>query len=343
VDGAPEYANHGHRNEASTFARLGVDAGRWHHFGDAQVRWTRFGYEGDQPIGSVSWVFVNPKLGTRYDLAAGFSAYASVGHASREPARSDLFAGEDNPSVVYDLEAVSPERVVNVEAGLEYRRPGLAAQVNLYDMEFRDEIALTGELSEVGLPLRQNVDRSYRRGVELDVTWQPSAVLRIFHTAHAGRARIREWTQFYDVYDASGTWTGATSRVHRDVPPLGSPAYVGNLGVDYAATAWLSAAAAGRYVSKIYLDNTRTEPLTAPGHFNLDATVSLSLRRLVAAGDPRLRVQVNNVLDNQRMFASGYSYQYFVHDGPGELSPFGVPYYYPLATRSLLVTLDLRM
>jgi outer membrane receptor protein involved in Fe transport len=101
--------------------------------------------------------------------------------------------------------------------------------------------------------------------------------------------------------------------------------------------------AAGRYVSKIYLDNTRSEELTAPGYFNLDATVSLSLRRLVGAGDPRLRVQMNNVLDNRRMFASGYSYQYFVHDGVDGPTPVGVPYYYPLATRSLLVTLDLRM
>jgi len=43
------------------------------------------------------------------------------------------------------------------------------------------------------------------------------------------------------------------------------------------------------------------------------------------------------------MFASGYSYQYFVHDGVDGPTPVGVPYYYPLATRSLLVTLDLRM
>jgi len=38
--------------------------------------------------------------------------------------------------------------------------------VSLYAMEFRDEIALTGELSEIGLPLRRNVEQSSRRGIE---------------------------------------------------------------------------------------------------------------------------------------------------------------------------------
>ena len=45
----------------------------------------------------------------------------------------------------------------------------LALQANVYAMEFSNEIALTGELSEIGLPLRRNVDDSYRRGVELVV------------------------------------------------------------------------------------------------------------------------------------------------------------------------------
>jgi len=96
----------------------------------------------------------------RHTLSPGLSLYASLGRAQREPARLDLLLGEDNATVPHDLRAVKPESVVNLEAGVNYNTPRLALQGNFYAMEFTDEIALTGELSEIGLPLRRNVDSS---------------------------------------------------------------------------------------------------------------------------------------------------------------------------------------
>jgi hypothetical protein len=62
-----------------------------------------------------------------------------------------------------------------------------------------------------------------------------------------------------------------------------------------------------------------------------------------AAAGPRLRVQVTNVFDNRRMFPNGYSYQFFTQEAGGGLQPAGARYYYPQATRSLFVMLDLRL
>jgi iron complex outermembrane receptor protein len=343
VDGPHNYTNHGLKNEVSTYARIEADAGRWHHYADAQLRWTRFQYRGDLHLPAVSWTFLNPKLGTRYGIGPGLSAYASIGRAVREPTRSDLFAGEDNPTVSYDLSAVKPERVVDVEVGLDYRRTSVSAQANFYAMAFRNEIALTGELSEIGLPLRRNVDRSYRRGIELDLRWQPSTAVRLRHTSNTGWNRIAHWTQFYDVFDTSGEYLTSGSRVHAHVPPLLTPAYIGNLSAEWDVAAWLTLGGSGRYVSKSYLDNTEIDALRTPAWFNLDAQVSLELKRWFRAGAPQLRVFVTNVLDNRRLFPSGYSYQYITREfgRPDTLS--GIPYYYPLATRSVFVALDLRM
>ena len=41
------------------------------------------------------------------------------------------------------------------------------------------------------------------------------------------------------------------------------------------------------------------------------------------------------------MFPSGYSYQYFMLDAGGGMQPAGTRYYYPLATRSVMVMLDM--
>ena len=345
VGGPAEYVNQGFKNEVNSFVKLGFAGGRWHHYGDVQVRWTRFRFAGNLDLGSVSWTFFNPKIGTRYDLGRGVSAYASVGRAGREPARSDMLQGEDNPSVVYDLSAVKPEEVVNVEAGLEWSRPGLSVRANAYSMAFRNEIAQTGELSEVGLPLRRNVDRSARRGVEVDVTWQPAKPLQVRHSAAYSYNRIRSWTQTYDVYDDTGAWAGATSLTHEDVVPLLTPAVLVSLGAEYSPATWFSLGAAGRYVGTAHLDNTNNDAFTAPGFFGLDADASVSLARLVpsvARAAPRLRLQVTNLLDNRRMFPNGYSYQYFLLDGAGNTQPAGTRYFYPLATRSVFVMLEMR-
>jgi iron complex outermembrane receptor protein len=344
VDGPAGYMNRGFKNEVNSFVKLGYAAGRWHHYGDLQVRWARFRFDGDLDLGSVAWTFFNPKVGTRYDLGHGVSAYASIGRAGREPARSDMLQGEDNPTVQYDLTAVKPEEVVNLEAGMEWSRPGVTLRANGYSMSFQHEIAQTGELSEIGLPLRRNVDASVRRGLEVDITWQALKTLQIRHSATYSYNRIRSWTQFYDVYDAEGAWAGSTSRTYGNVVPLLTPAVLFSLGAEYSPAGWLTAGAAGRYVGSTHLDNTNSADFAAPGFFGLDADVSMSLAGVLpfaAGAAPRVRVQATNLLDNRRMFPNGYSYQYFTLDGSGAMQPAGTRYYYPLATRSLFVMLDM--
>ncbi len=236
VSGPADYANRGFKREFNTFAKFAWSTGRWRWFGDAQVRWAEFRYEGTMPLGSVDWTFFNPKAGARFDAGHGVSLFASIGRGNREPARSDMLQGEDNATVQYDLSAVVPEQVLDTEFGASYVRPRFRAEVNGYLMAFRHEIAQTGELSEIGLPLRRNVDRSERRGIEVDLTWRPVEPLQIRHTATYSLNRIETWTQFYDVYDAAGNWTGSTSRDHLDVPPYVTPAVLAAISGDYTPT-----------------------------------------------------------------------------------------------------------
>jgi hypothetical protein len=53
----------------------------------------------------------------------------------------------------------------------------------------------------------------------------------------------------------------------------------------------------------------------------------------------RLTLRGNNLLDNDRIYASGYSYL-FLDDG-GRIS--GTPYYFPQATRNFVLLLDFRL
>jgi iron complex outermembrane receptor protein len=264
VGGSRAYLNTGLKNEYSTFLKATWEAGRAQLWADAQLRYARFEYRGDQPLGSVSWTFFNPKAGVRYDPSPSLGLYASVGRMGREPARSDMLNGEDNASVPYDLASVKPESVVDAEAGVELHRGAFQARADVYAMEFQDEIALTGELSEIGLPVRRNAGRSYRRGIELDLAWTPSTRWRIGGTANLSRNRILSWTQFYDLYDAEGTWIGSAPRVYQDVPPLLAPEAILNGTVDWTPARDLGIGLAARYAAAAQLDNTGTPTSARP-------------------------------------------------------------------------------
>lgn len=341
IEGERIYLNTGLKKTANAFAKAEYRLGSWLLFGDLQLRWAEFDYEGDVELGSVDWTFVDPKIGVRYRVSPGFSVYGSVGQAHREPARLDMLAGEDNATVPHDLEAVDPERVVDFEAGVNLNTATLALQANLYWMDFSDEIALTGELSEIGLPLRRNVDSSYRRGFELDLRWLVARDWALTTSANFSDNRIDEWTQFFDVFDEDFNWVGSEARVFSDVEPLLTPEIVINQGVEWTPGVW-DLALIGRYVDTSYLDNTGNDALVAPSYFNLDLRAAVTLNRLRSLGRPTITLYVNNVLDKVDQYPGGYSWQYISRDSGGDTLA-GIPYYYPLATRNIMVTVGFKL
>ena len=115
-------------------------------------------------------------------------------------------------------------------------------------------------------------------------------------------------------------------RSFRILRPFGVFAPQGDVG------SW-SAGLIGRYVGRAYLDNTND--LETPAFFTADANASIALGRTV-----RLSLQANNILDNDEIFPSGYSYLFMNRDATGAHNVSGTPYYFPQATRNFVLMLD---
>ena len=336
VGGPRDYANDGVKEEANAFAKASWDRGRLHLYGDAQVRYAAFRYNGDVEIEPVDWAFFNPKIGARFDVSPVTGVYASAGLSTREPTRNDMFLGEDNPTVRHDLSSVRPEKLFNVEAGVDFRTAALRIEANAYLMEFRDEIAATGELSPIGLPLRRNVDRSYRRGIEIDAAFDLSPAVRLRTVANASRNRISSWTQFYDVYDETGNAVDVRAITYRNAEPLLTPSTIISQSLEYTASSSWSAGLTARYVGSAYLDNTND--LETPSFVMADGNVSVALSRTL-----RLSLQGNNLFDNSEILPSGYSYLFLNRGAGGAETVSGIPYYFPQATRNFVLMLDFRL
>ena len=178
VGGSRAYLNTGLKNEDNTFLKATWDAGRARLWADAQVRHARFEYQGDQPLGSVSWTFFNPKAGVRFDPRPRVGLYASVGRMSREPARSDMLNGEDNATP-----ALRPAgRGARAGRGRRGGRRGAARRLRgprptstRWSSTTRSRSPASSR--EIGLPVRRNAGRSHRRGVELDLGCAPLEAL----------------------------------------------------------------------------------------------------------------------------------------------------------------------
>ena len=338
VGAGRDYANYGVKDEANAFAKASVDRNAWHLYGDMQLRYTDFSYHGDVAIKPIHWMFVNPKLGVRRGLTSGASVYASAGVSTREPTRNDMFQGEDNASFAHDLHAVKPERLFDFESGIDYRAARFTLNADVYAMEFRHEIASTGELSDIGLLLRRNVDRSYRRGVEVDASYSISSLLRVRTVASLSRNRIGTWTQFYDVYDAGGNFVDSKPVAYHNVEPVLTPSVLVNEAVEFTPSSRFSGGLIARYVGRSFLDNTDNRDFATPNFFTLDGSASVALSRW-----SRVSLQWNNILNNKRVFANGYSYVYLTRQRSGEETMSGTSYFFPQATRNFVVMLDFKL
>jgi iron complex outermembrane recepter protein len=316
----PLYFNTGHKQDASGFAKLAYTAGAATLFGDVQARHASFRYTPDVHAAiaeqSIDWSFINPKAGVTYALTRPLSLYASYGQNTREPARSDMFAGFDNldtsnVAFVGSLDRVKPERVHDLEAGVTYRGTSFDAQANLYSMDFRNEIAPIGALSYLGTPLRKNVGASYRRGIEGDVAYRGIPRLLINANVAASTNRIREYTDS----------TGDEPVTYHNVEPLLTPRLGTFERAQFAATRNVAVALETRYQSRAFLENTGDARFVLPAAFNLDGSVSWRVRQY------EILVRGNN-LTNSKKYGSGYA-------------SGGVSYYYVVPPRNLFVTAKL--
>ncbi|HZF66485.1 MAG TPA: TonB-dependent receptor [Gemmatirosa sp.] len=310
---APGYDNRGSKREASAFVKASRALGALTAYGDLQARGVTFRYRptagSPVPTSDASWTFVNPRLGLTWAARPTLRLFASVGATGREPTRADLLAGADDiapddADALLPLTRVRPERVRNVEAGAEWRRGALGVRGNAFAMEFRDEIALVGLTTPLGYDVRRNVGRSYRRGVELEASWQAGAALTVAGTIAASRNRI---AAFRD--ESAG-------RAWRDVPQVLTPSLVAGQQVTWRAARRVSLTADGRYQSRQFLDPTGDRARTAPAFFVLDGGATLHL------GRHALLVQGRNLLDRRALTA-------------GDVSAAGVPRYFVLAPRNV--------
>ncbi len=302
------YTDRTTKNEIAAFARLSYALGRTRFFADLQLRNVSLSFIPDpnfvdpaEKIPVRNWVFLNPKVGVQQRLNHAMELYTTVGYTQREPTRFDILNGgvnidASNLFLIQNVNAVKPESVVNVEAGLKLKGNQLTGQVNGFYMDFSNEIQGVGGFSQF-VPIRKNVEKSFRRGLELDLDYKLSKKISFFGNLTAMQTGIKEFRQFVDA--ASNTFGKDTAIIFNNVEAVLSPRWMGRIGVQVSPIKGLDIRLSGRHVSTQFVELTNNKDFVLPSFTVVDAQVSYNFWK-----QHSLLLMVNN-LTNQRYYTFG--------------------------------------
>lgn len=304
------YENTGRKTDANVYGRINYEAVRSLYFyADLQYRYIRYTIRGVndkwdwnsgcmQPLDlDETFDFFNPKAGLFWQINKNHSTYASFAVAQKEPTRNNYTDG-------FFTELPKAERLLDYEWGYTFHSARFSAAINLYYMDYRNQLVLTGQLNEIGEAVSANVKESYRAGAEFSAGIRFTDCLRWDVNASWSRNQIKHYTEYRSDVDLNGeslyTAEGAISQTARYLgssPIAFSPDFIGNSLIRFHYKGW-DAVFQSQYVSKQYLNNSGDKACTLDAYFvnnlNLNYTFKLPLTKAVTLG-----VSVYNLFDEE--------------------------------------------
>ena len=325
----PYYKGNGFKTDFNTFAKAEVNLGKLSLFADLQYRSVGYKVSGtdknrmnlDQ---NDQLNFFNPKLGFSYEVNQNNNVYASVAIANKEPNRDDYL----NSSI---SNRPSSENLFDIETGYRHSDENFTAGINAYAMFYKDQLVLTGKVNDVGEYIRQNVEKSYRYGLEMDTRIQINNSLSWNLTASLSDNKIKNFTEYSDDYDNGGQIISN----YKNTDLAFSPTFISSSELSFLPFKKTEIALLSKYVSEQYLDNTSNSQRKLDAFFvnDLRLRYNTSFRGLKNIG---MTLLVNNVF-SELYEANGYTFSY-MYGGDFTTENF----YYPQATRNFLLSLSLK-
>ncbi len=285
------YQNTGFKNEVSVFTKADYSIKWLSIFADIQYRYVDFDYTGDVSLQKLNWNFLNPKAGLSASPNRNSVFYYSIGSTGREPTRNDMFGGNDdlladsfgNPI----LSNTKAEYVLNHELGIRYQKRKLNLNLNIYYMDFKNEIVLDGKFGPNGLALTNNVEQSIRTGIETTISYKINTYFSIVNNSSFNYSRIKEQSESFS--------------------PILTPPIIINQEVIFEKNNF-TIALSGRYQHSSFIDFANTESVKS--YFLLNSRVSYTNKGF------QFSLFLNNIT-NTKYFNQGYvdfdgSNKYFV-------------------------------
>ncbi len=290
--------------------------------------------------------FFNPKAGLFYTLKNNSSLYASFAVANREPNRSDYTESTPSSRPVH-------ETLYNTELGYNKKWSKAFIGANLYHMFYKNQLALSGRINDVGEATRINIDKSTRMGIEVQGGISITNALSLNANATLSQNKIAEFTEYIDNWFADEQETVIHSNTDLAFSPniivAGDLTYDVFVGTALADNHALSFSLLNKYVGKQYIDNTSNENTTLDAYFFNDFRIVYKVKTNFFK-EVGLTFLVRNIFD-AKFSTNAWTYRYksefydATPDDPyarseGE-SIYNLTGFYPQAGRNYLLGINI--
>jgi len=299
----------------------------WYLFYDLQYRYVRYDINGFRNNPGLvirnNWHFFNPKAGITYKKNK-WKMYLSYGVANKEPNRDDFEAGT--------LQQPRPERLHDIEAGIEKNAGRFSWGATLYYMRYKDQLVLTGKINDVGAYTRSNIPNSYRAGVELQGTLRLNNWLYTTANLTLSRNKVLDIEEYIDDYDNGG------QKINRYAAAdiAYSPAITGGAGLHTGPFNGITVSLLSKYVSRQFLDNTSNNTRSLDPFYVQDLRVSYTVKA-EKLKELNLIAQISNLF-NTAYEPNGYTFSY-IYGGQQTTEN----YYFPMAGINFMVGVNVRL
>ena len=321
------YEGNGKKNDFSVFSKANYRLNeRIKLYGDLQLRNVNYETSGinsnlTEFIVDENYTFFNPKVGITYELNDNNDLYFSYARANREPSRDDF---ENNPNV-------APEQLNDFEFGWRHNKGNFSFNANFYAMLYNEQLVLTGNIDNVGNPIRTNSGESYRLGLELEaiipvtpkLTLQPNATI----STNRNRETITE-------FNGGLVNLGATDIAF-------SPELIAANAIVFQPVQNLQLSLLSKFVGEQFMSNTEAELSRLDSFFVNDLNLTYTIKTKSIFDSVVVTGLVNNIF-NEKFVSNGY-YFTFEDDfsNPGTITTVEGAGFYPQATTNFLVGLTL--
>lgn len=295
-------------------------------FGDIQARFIDYqtnGLNSDRvPLNvNKTYNFFNPKAGITYNINMANQLYFSYAIANREPNRTDFENGDPRP-----------EKLNDYELGWRLSNDNFQLNSNIYFMKYKDQLILTGQIDDVGAPIRENSGKSYRLGIEIEAAIQLSNKFSIQPNITLSTNKNID---FITPLDGELVNLGNTTISF-------SPSVVAANQLQFKPNDQLQISLLSKYVGEQYLGNVDSDFSKLDAYFVNDISVNYEIKTRSVLKSIIVSGLVNNIF-NEKYISNGY---YFTYDddfsNPGEIKTIEGTGYYPQATTNFLMGVTLK-
>jgi iron complex outermembrane receptor protein len=244
--------------------------------------------------------------------------------AQHEPNRDDYEAG--------NTQQPKPELLNDFEAGIEKKKSNYSFSANLYYMQYRDQLILTGKINDVGAYTRTNIPNSYRTGIELQGKLMATKWLNVAANITFSKNKIKNFTEYLDDYDNGGQQTNFYSST--DIAFSPNTIAGGSINIIPVKNAEVNLIS--KYVSRQYLDNTSLKSRSLNPYYTQDVRLSYLLEGKIFKATSII-LQLNNVF-SKKYEPNGYSFSYIYG---GSLTTEN--YYFPMAPFNCMLGVNIKL